>query len=188
VFYRVARRRGANKAAVAVAHRILVLAYQIIRDGSEYHEVGGDYFDRLNPERTVARLRRRLEQLGYDVDWRPRQELAPPRSGTGEAPTRTPVSMRLPWDTLHACSDLAASVQHRVALPEMREMGDRLHSRPQSEIARTGFEFRYRMSEINSKVFEGSRREYLAGNATQGTERLLNGLGLHGVWSSPFRR
>jgi hypothetical protein len=84
VFYRVARRRGAKKAAIAVAHRILVLAYQIIRDGSEYHEVGGDYFDRLNPERTVARLWRRLEQIGYDVDLRPRQELAPPRAEPGE--------------------------------------------------------------------------------------------------------
>jgi transposase len=67
LFYRVARRRGEKKAAIAVAHRILTIAYQIIRDGGEYREIGGDYFDRLHPERTVARLTRRLERFGYTV-------------------------------------------------------------------------------------------------------------------------
>jgi transposase len=60
VFYRLARNCGMKKAAVAVAHRILVIAYHIIRDGTEYREQGGDYFDRLHPERTAERLTRRL--------------------------------------------------------------------------------------------------------------------------------
>jgi hypothetical protein len=43
----------------AVAHRILMLAYYIIRDGTEYREAGGDYYDRRNPTKTAKRLARR---------------------------------------------------------------------------------------------------------------------------------
>ncbi len=77
VFYRVAHRRGLKKAAVAVAHRILILAYHVIRDGIEYRELGGDYFDRQHPEQTAHRLVRRLSNIGYDVTLSPRQT-APP--------------------------------------------------------------------------------------------------------------
>jgi transposase len=67
VFYRIAHRRGRKKAAVAVAHRILLLAYHIIRDGGHYWERGGDFFDRQHPQRTAERLKRRLERIGYQV-------------------------------------------------------------------------------------------------------------------------
>lgn len=78
VFYRIAR-KSMKKAAVAVAHRILVIAYHIIRDGAEYREQGGDYFDRRYPERTARRLTQRLHRIGYDVVLTPRpQEHAEP--------------------------------------------------------------------------------------------------------------
>jgi hypothetical protein len=48
-----------KKAAVAVAHRVLMIAYRILRDGTEYRE-RGDAFDRQRPERTAVRLTRRL--------------------------------------------------------------------------------------------------------------------------------
>jgi hypothetical protein len=56
VFYRIAARRGMKKAAVAVAHKVLVIAYHEIRDGVEYRDAGGDYFDRRDPVRTAKRL------------------------------------------------------------------------------------------------------------------------------------
>jgi len=87
VFHRVAHRRGMKKAAVAVAHRILILAYHIIRDGGEYRELGGDYFDRLHPERTATRLVRRLSKIGYDVTLTPRETPAGEPSG-GASPRR----------------------------------------------------------------------------------------------------
>lgn len=62
-FYRKAGKHGVRKAIVAVAHRILVIAYCILRDGTEYREMGGDYFDLLNPQRTRTRLVRRLRKL-----------------------------------------------------------------------------------------------------------------------------
>lgn len=66
-FRRIAKRRGPKRAAIAVAHSILVVAYYILRDGKEYHDLGPNYFDRVN----VAKLRRyhlrRLADLGCDV-------------------------------------------------------------------------------------------------------------------------
>ena len=73
-FYRHAGKHGIRKAIVALAHRILIIAFCMLRDGSDYQEVGGDYFDRLNPERTRARLVRRLQRLGLDVFLQPRAD------------------------------------------------------------------------------------------------------------------
>jgi transposase len=67
LFYRIASRRGGKRAAMAVAHRVLLIAYYVIRDGSVYHELGGDHYDRKNPERTARRLTQRLERIGYQV-------------------------------------------------------------------------------------------------------------------------
>lgn len=67
VFFRIAARRGMKKAALAIAHKILVIAFHVIRDGDVYHEVGADYQDQLHPEKSVHRLTRRLATLGFAV-------------------------------------------------------------------------------------------------------------------------
>jgi len=67
LFYRVKGRRGWGKAVVAVGHKILVLAYSILKTGTAYQDLGGDYFDKLHPERTAKRLVQRLQQLGRNV-------------------------------------------------------------------------------------------------------------------------
>jgi hypothetical protein len=67
VFHRVAARCGRKKAAMAVAHRMLSIAWHIIRDGVAYQEAGGSYFDRLHPDRSARRLMRRLQQIGFEV-------------------------------------------------------------------------------------------------------------------------
>ena len=64
-FFRVKARRGWGRAIVAVAHKLLVIAYNMLKTGEEYKELGGDYFDRLHPERTAQRLVLRLEKMGY---------------------------------------------------------------------------------------------------------------------------
>lgn len=66
-FYRNASRHGVKKAIVATAHRLLIVAFHVVRYGGIYRELGGDLYDRLNPERTVTRLKRRLERLGAEV-------------------------------------------------------------------------------------------------------------------------
>jgi transposase len=66
-FLRLKSRRGAKKAAVAVAASILTAAYHVLRDGVEYRDLGRDYFDRRDSARLAQRLTRRLRELGYDV-------------------------------------------------------------------------------------------------------------------------
>jgi transposase len=66
-YRRIMRHRGHKKAVLAVGHQILEIAYYIMRDGVDYHELGADYFDRRHKERTRDRAVRQLRELGYDV-------------------------------------------------------------------------------------------------------------------------
>jgi transposase len=66
-FLRLKSRRGAKKAAVAVAASLLTAAYHVLRDGVEYRDLGRDYFDRRDTARLANRLTKRLRDLGYEV-------------------------------------------------------------------------------------------------------------------------
>lgn len=66
-YYRVKRHRGHKKAVVAVGHQILEIAYYLLRDKVTYHELGADYFDRKDRDRTMRRNVRQLEALGFKV-------------------------------------------------------------------------------------------------------------------------
>lgn len=68
LYVRIARRRGPNKAAVAVAHSILETAWHLLTTGAFYTDPGADYFDRRHDPVTEAkRLQRRIEALGFAV-------------------------------------------------------------------------------------------------------------------------
>ena len=67
-YRQIARRRGPNKAAVAVAHSLLELVWHLLSTGEVFKDLGDDYFTaRQDPERQARRLVARLEQLGYAV-------------------------------------------------------------------------------------------------------------------------
>jgi transposase len=66
-YRRVSKRRGPKRAAIAVAHSILVIAFHILRDGHEYQDLGPDYFDRVNVTKLRRYHLRRLADLGCDV-------------------------------------------------------------------------------------------------------------------------
>ncbi len=67
LYHRLAARRGAKRAIVAVAHAILVIVYHLLRAGTAYRELGGNYFDERDRQGTVRRAVRRIERLGYRV-------------------------------------------------------------------------------------------------------------------------
>ena len=69
-FWRIAARRGKKRAAMAVAHSILT-AYEMIRRGVIYKDLGAGYLDRLAQSAVRKRLVRRLESLGYRVSLEP---------------------------------------------------------------------------------------------------------------------
>lgn len=66
-YKKLVRRRGKKKALVAVGHTILVIVYHILKERSDYYELGVDYFDRQNVEAQRARLIRKLAALGVKV-------------------------------------------------------------------------------------------------------------------------
>jgi len=47
---RLAARRGAKRAVIAVAYAILVMAFHMLKRKQDYREAGADYFDRLHAD------------------------------------------------------------------------------------------------------------------------------------------
>ena len=72
-YRRIAARRGRQRAIIAIAHSILVIAYHLITRQESYRDLGADYFDKQRPEATKKRLVKRLEKLGYEVSLQPQQ-------------------------------------------------------------------------------------------------------------------
>ena len=67
-YSRIAKGRGPNKAAVAVAHSILDVTWHLLSTNTTYKDPGAEYFERFNnPDREAKRLARRIEALGYSV-------------------------------------------------------------------------------------------------------------------------
>jgi len=66
-YRRLAARRGKKRAIFAVAHSLLTVIYHMLKNGSSYKELGGDYFDKLNKNRLVPYLLRRFKDLGFQV-------------------------------------------------------------------------------------------------------------------------
>lgn len=69
-YLRIRARRGSKKAVVAVAASLLSAAYHMLRDGQDYHELGADYFQRMDTGRVAAKLVKRLQTMGYEVGLR----------------------------------------------------------------------------------------------------------------------
>jgi transposase len=74
-FHRLRARRGPLRAALAIAHKILVAAYHMLAKGVAYHELGEAYLDQIQQSRTVANLKRRIERLGYRITLEPIAEV-----------------------------------------------------------------------------------------------------------------
>ncbi len=74
-FWRLAGKIGKKKAALAVAHHVLKVIFLMIRDQAHYQELGGTFYDRMDPIRTKNKLVNRLKALGYEVTLTPQQVL-----------------------------------------------------------------------------------------------------------------
>jgi len=65
-------RRGSQRAAVAVGHSILVIAWHLLSTGEPYNDLGGDYFDKhRNNAARQRRLVAQLEAMGHRVTLEP---------------------------------------------------------------------------------------------------------------------
>jgi len=66
-FRHLAAWRGKKRALIAVGHSILRIFDHLRKSHVEYHDLGADYFDRLQPEHLRRSLVKRLQNLGKDV-------------------------------------------------------------------------------------------------------------------------
>jgi len=74
LYRRLRIRCGHGKAIFAVAHQILIVAYQMLLNNEDYKETGESYFDIQNKPKVVNHLVRRLTSLGFYVTLQPGAE------------------------------------------------------------------------------------------------------------------
>ena len=70
-YWRLKARRGPKRAALAIAHKILITAYHMLCRCSDYADLGTDYLDRTAAKLVKRNLVKRLERLGYHVSLEP---------------------------------------------------------------------------------------------------------------------
>lgn len=66
-YWKLVPRIGKKRAAMAVAHKILVAAYHILASDLEYADLGEAYLDQRNTAATSRALVKRLQRMGYNV-------------------------------------------------------------------------------------------------------------------------
>jgi transposase len=70
-FHRLRARRGAKKALGGIAASILTAAYEMLKSGALYEDLGPDHFDKRGKSRHIHRLVHRLQNLGFAVQIAP---------------------------------------------------------------------------------------------------------------------
>jgi len=76
VYRRLLARRGHKRAIVAVAHRILIAVYHMLRQHQPYKDHHTTDTGQRSKEQLLGQLKQRVEQLGYQVQLLP--IIAPP--------------------------------------------------------------------------------------------------------------
>ena len=75
-FHRLAGRRGVKRAIIAIAHRILIALYHILRRREPFRDLGGAYHDQRSQAQLIARTERRFARLGLKLTVEPLQPAA----------------------------------------------------------------------------------------------------------------
>ncbi len=71
-FWRIAKRRGQQRALIAIAHTLVIISWHLLRDETTFNELGTAYLEgKDQPERRRRLLVGQLEQLGWNVELTP---------------------------------------------------------------------------------------------------------------------
>jgi len=62
---RLVVRRGKNRAKMAVAHSIIIVIWHMLKNGTAYSELGGDYYNKFSPEKKINMYLKKLAELGW---------------------------------------------------------------------------------------------------------------------------
>lgn len=75
-FRRKKAQLGPAKAITATAHKLARIIYHMLKSGTEYKDVGQDYYEQRYKNRVISNLKRRAKQFGYDLtDVKEQQEV-----------------------------------------------------------------------------------------------------------------
>ena len=58
---------GAPKAITATAHKIARIFYNMLKHGTEYVDLGQQYYEQRYRDRVVANLKRKAKQFGFEL-------------------------------------------------------------------------------------------------------------------------
>jgi transposase len=83
-YHRLKSRRGAKRAALAIAHKIIEAVYRILTTMQPYQDLGATYLDRRDRDRTIQHLLGRLARLGVSIPDPSSQSTAEQQAATHE--------------------------------------------------------------------------------------------------------
>jgi transposase len=58
-------RLGKNRAKMAVAHSMIIAIWHMLKHETEYMELGGDHYNKFNPEKKINMYLKKLAELGW---------------------------------------------------------------------------------------------------------------------------
>jgi transposase len=70
-YRRIAARRGAKRALVAVMHKLTIVIWHVLHDKTVHQDLGAEYFARKNPERAIRAITRQANAIGLTVAFNP---------------------------------------------------------------------------------------------------------------------
>jgi transposase len=70
-YYRLAARRGKQRAIVAIEHSLLTAIWHMLVNNLDYHELGPDHFTRREPAHVMRRITKQANALGLTVRFDP---------------------------------------------------------------------------------------------------------------------
>lgn len=71
-YWRLTARRGPQRARMAIAHKLLIAAYEVLKSDQPFRDLGDQYLARRSASATKQRFVDGLKDLGYDVTLTPR--------------------------------------------------------------------------------------------------------------------
>jgi transposase len=66
-YYRLKARRGAKKAIVAIANRIMKAVFHIIKYGTSFKDLGENYLSEINKSSMLKNLKKNAKYMGYNL-------------------------------------------------------------------------------------------------------------------------
>ena len=76
-YYKLRARIGGGKAALAIAHKLLVSIFHMLTRNVPYRDLGETYLDTINAKRAANHFVQRLKAIGYHVTIQPIQQPEP---------------------------------------------------------------------------------------------------------------